>query len=256
MNTAVLAWINAAAAASLSASSEAADLGVNALATDHLAEVWRSADAGPQWVQADFGAPVEIGIIGLFGSNLTAGGLWRVRLGTTAGSGDLLDTGLVPAGVVPGYGQALHAPAAPVNARHLRVDLDDAGLAGAGYHQAGALWTGPLFRPARNFSYGAAIGWVDSSLRARTRGGQVITDKRPAWRGDSFALEFLSEAEKYELLELDRIAGLGGTVLWIREPGGAYQNRDAIRGTLADLTPIAHAERPIHSKSFRIEERL
>ena len=260
MGNAALSYINRIETATLSASSDVASMPVTNLATAHRAEKWRSGTGNAVFIDADFGAALEIGVIGIFGSNLTATGQWRLRLSATGiGTGELLDTGLVAAGVVPGYGQALHFPATPIAARWLRVDLSDAAIAAMadGYHEAGILWAGPAFRPERNFDFDAADGWIDPSERSEARGGQLYVDLRDKKRIDGFRLSWLTETEKFEqIMELDRLRGVSGNLLWCRNPGSVYQNRQAICGTLRDFGEIGHPRVGRYGRAFRIEERL
>ncbi len=257
MAKAGLAWINRVDAAVLTASSEVSSLPVADLQSEHLSDIWRTSAAPPAWLGADFGAAVEIGVVGIFGTNLTPTATWRIRLSNVAlGNGEVLDTGTIGAGVKAGYRQALHVPAAPLTARYARLDLDDAGLAGL-YVQAGRLWAGPLWRPARNFRYGAAPGRTDPSARTPSKGGQIWTDVRAQARAQEFELAALSEAELLDgPLEADRLAGIVKAVLFVPDPAAAEIGRRAVLGLIEDLTPAPLFAHDLYRKAYRIVERL
>ncbi len=249
MAKAGLAWINHIDTAVLTTDSQVATLPLANVADPHLATKWRTTTT-TAFMAADWGAVQEIGVVGLFGSNFTAAATWRIRLSAVAaGAGELLDTGVVAAGVAAGYGQAVHVLAAAVNARYLRIDLADSGLAALGYFQIGAAWAGRLWTPERNFRYGAAPGWRDPSVKTLSRGGQAYVDLRDRIRAIEFELPALTEAELLDAaFEIDRVAGVGGNILFVPDPGAATQNRRAILGTLdaVEAAPMIAHDRFAH----------
>lgn len=257
MAKAVLGWLNRALTATLAATSEQAALPVENLINDHLAVKWRAQGAANQDIDLDFGSPLSIGAVGLFGTNLTAAATWRITMSTASQSGtDIHDSGTIPAAVVAGYGQAVHVLVADTSARYLRIRLDDAGNPD-GYVEAGLLFAGPLFRPQRNFSYGRAHGLVDPSVRSKSKGGQLYVDLRDKYRVQEFELRGLTEAEVHsDALEMDRILGVSGNLLFVPDYESAFKNYDAIFGPISDATPPVHTRKPVFAKRYRIEERL
>ena len=256
MTNAVLSWINRLATAVLSTDSEVATLPLAEIVSPHLSDKWQTDGATSAYLAADFGAVVAIGVVGLFGTNLSASATWRIRLSAIApGGGELLDTGVVSMGVVAGYGQAVHVLSSAVNARYLRIDLDDPDST-AGFLQVGAAWAGPLWQPARNFAYGAAAGWRDDSVVSRSKGGQAYVDLRPRYRVAEVEFRFLTEAEAFEgAFEIDRLVGLAGNLLLVPDPGGPWQNRQALLGRLVDATEVQNAALKVFAKRYRLEER-
>jgi hypothetical protein len=258
MSNAALSWINRIAdpATSLSASSEVVSLPVANLADDHLAVKWRGNGVTAAYVDADFGSALPVGVVGVFGSNFTGTATWRILLSAVAaGAGELLDTGVMAMNVAAGYGQAVHMLAAEISARYLRLEFDDPGLASLGYFEIGAAWAGPVWQPARNYAYEASAGWVDPSARTKSRGGQVYVDRRAAYRVAELQFRGLTRAELFNsAFEIDRV-GIASNVLLVPDPDGSYLNREAILGTVAEVTPATRTAHDVFAKTWRIEER-
>lgn len=265
MSNLLLAWLNRADEAVLTAGSQADTLPVQNLQSPHLSTRWRSDGVTTTYIDADFGASVAIGVIALLGTNLTAAATKRIRLSNTAPStGDLLDTGTVAAGISDLYRNLFHVLAAPVTARYMRLDLDDAaavdpqtGTGAAGFLEAGRLVAAPAFRPGRNYSYEWGPQWIDPSAKTRSEGGQIFIDRRPRYRALSFALDMLTEAEALgQAFELDRAAGASADVLAIPQPDGSYLSETAVWGPLAQQTPLLNHAHGLWKKNYTVEERL
>lgn len=256
-----IGWQNAIAGATLSVSSEVESLPAANLVSQHRADRWRTVGASDAWLQADFGAPVTIGIVALFGSNLTATGQWRVRLGSSAGAGDVHDSGVIAAGVQAGYGQALYLPDPAItgvlSARHLRIDLSDAAVSIDGYHEAGFAWAGPLWSPARNYSYGWAGGWRDPSVITKSRGGQAWVDELPKFRTINLRFDWLTESEASDgFLELQRLAGVTKNIVAVPKPDGAQRARQTVHGLMQSLSEPIETKHDLFSSWLPVEERL
>jgi hypothetical protein len=256
-----IAWENALATATLSVSSEAASLPAANLVSPHRADRWRTVGAADAWLRADFGAPVTIGLVALFGSNLTTGGQIRIRLGTTAGAGDVHDSTLIAAGIAEGYAQAVYAPDPAVtgvlSARHLQIDLVDPSLSVAGYHEAGFAWAGPLWSPERNFSYGWPMGWDDRSVVTKSRGGQAWVDALPKARSIELGFDWLTETERDAgMLELQRRAGRTKNIVVIPKPDRASRARETVMGLVQYLSKPIESTHGRWSAKLGVEERL
>ncbi|MEX1107439.1 MAG: hypothetical protein WEC00_00880 [Dongiaceae bacterium] len=253
-----IGWVNALAQAAITASSEVANLPAsNLVSSPHRADRWRSDDASDAWLAFDLGVETELGVIGLFGSNLTAAGEWRVRVGSTPGGDDIHDTGLVNAGVSIGYGQALLLPdPAPVG-RYLTIDLSDAGVSLQGYHEAGFAWAGPFWSPERNFSFGWPTGWRDPSEKTRSRGGQVWPDRLPKYRMVELRFEWLNETESRDgFMELQRLAGTTENVVVVPRPDRAARNKESVLGHIVTLGDSTHVSANVFASRLGVEERL
>jgi hypothetical protein len=108
-----------------------------------------------------------------------------------------------------------------------------------------------------NFAYGQQETVIDQSTVTETRGGQEYLTVGPQRRRHDFTLPWLTEAEKYNaVLEIDRLAGVRGNVLWIPNPASVYLNKQAIFGRLATLLPVARQNVRYHAKNYTITERL
>jgi hypothetical protein len=252
-----LSWINAFDAAVLAASSEAAGLPIGNLQSGHLVTKWRSDGDLSVWWTADFGAAFPIDIVGIFGANSTAAATLHIRLSSTdAHDGNLYDSGVVAmnrAVILRLRSQALLLLPSRVNARYLKIDLTDSGPA---YLEAGIAWAGPLFQPARNFSYGQAPAVQDPSVTTPSVGGQEYTDLRPKRMTDTFTFALLTEAEAQQALDLDAAVGTASNVLWVRNPGQPDMNQNAILGRMTALAPAGSVTFNRRSRQFQIAERL
>lgn len=253
-----LSWVNSVLGATVTATSEVSTLPLSNLQDDHVAIAYRSADASDLTIDFDLGSAVTIALVGLFGCNFTSAATWRIEISiVSAGGTDAYDSGVVAANVASGYGQTVKVLPAPVVGRYVRIILSDSGLASVGYFQIGSAWIGALWQPAKNFSYGQQIGRVDPSVKSKSRGGQLYIDVRDQYRTHQFTMDFLTETEIYdEVFELDRVAGTSSNILWVPDPSGTRQNRQAIFGTLTDLAPAANPFFATFSRQYQIEERL
>ncbi|OYD80935.1 phage head spike fiber domain-containing protein [Azospirillum brasilense] len=162
-------------------------------------------------------------------------------------------------GVVHGYGLHAHVLPAAVQARHWQTDIAFPSLATTpGYLDLGLPWIGPAFRPSRNFAYEWGDRWDDlSDVTEVRRSGQDFTDRGPKKRVLTFAFKALTEPEaKVAMAELGRIAGTSGQVLFIQEPNGPYQGRQAIIGRLVEVSPITQPNFALYERVFQIRQSL
>lgn len=210
------------------------------------------------YVVADFGAAVPVGGLVLHGTNLSAAATRRVRLSSadaTGAAGDVHDSGAAAAGVLATYrGSFAYMLSSDLSARYLRLDLADASLS---FIDAGVLLAGPVFRPARNFSYGASIGFQEFGRNERSPVGITFTSQRARARALSLRFEYASASEAYgHLLELQRLAGITRNVALVPDPGGTNAAKQLMVGTLQDLTPISNTFYNIHSTTLSLVERI
>ena len=100
---------------------------------------WRSS-ANAATIDVDFGVSYTIGVLGLFGSNLTAAATFRLRLSANSNmTSPTYDTGVsqINAGVDPTYGHLIHVLPTSQAGRYLRLELTDSSLS---YIEAGRLF--------------------------------------------------------------------------------------------------------------------
>jgi hypothetical protein len=262
-----LSWINyLKAAAAIAASSEADGLPAGNLIVDHLSTKWRSAPGTAADLTFDLGAPKAVRAIGVFGSNLTTSAQWSIRLSSTgAHAGDLYNSGaLATAGFVVvnevlerDISQAALILPAAINARYAKISLSDAGLAAVNYVEAGAVWVGDLWQPTWTRTWGAMDGLRDEAEANYSQGGQKYVTKAEVQRVSQFTLDHLTDAERYgPIADIDRRAGRRENILLVPSPNQAYQNDDAIFGTLSALAPVTRRNVNMRQRKFEIEERL
>lgn len=249
----IIAWRDAIAAATLTASAQLADKPVQNAQVNPVVLPWIIPGSAGH-VDIDAGGPVEWRVFAALGTNLTPGATVRLQLSNVAaGDGEAHDGGVVSAGVIAGYPQVYLLLDAPVSARYVRLSFADAAVAEL---WVGRLFGGPAWEPARNRSYGDAIRWEDPSFRDRSQGGQLLMGKRQKHRVLSFQLEFNTKAEMMtNAFELDREAGLTEDVLVMLDPAG-YRQQESVFGPLTRSTDLAHWTFQRQRKLFEVEERL
>lgn len=253
---AALCWVNHVIAGTVSVSASVAGRTGTALQDEHGATYWQ-APATTAWVQVDALAAVEWGLFAALRTNWTTAATLRWRLGTTAGAGDVYDTGTIAGGIASGYGQSVHVPLlVSYTARYLRLDIVDAANPD-GFLRLGHLVGGPKVSFERNFSYGWQVGWADEGSVMTTRGGEDHVVAGARYRVLDMTFEALTDAELYgSAQEIDRIAGLAGNVLAVPRPDSAHLQREALYGRLSQLAAAVNPHLGRWTKSYRIKERL
>ncbi len=256
MSKGLIGYLNQFERSALRAGSAVIGLDAANLADATIATPWQTAGVTTSWVEADAGAAVSWGVVGLFGGNLTAAATWAIKLGTAAGASDVYSSGVLAAGAAPGYRQAVLVLPALYSARFLHIDLVDP-TNPDGFLRVGGAFAGGYFQPLHNFAFGQQETMSDETKISTTRGGQEYPTVGPMRRRQDFTLPALTEAEKYNaVLEIERVAGIRGNVLWIPNPASAYLNKQAIFGRIAVSSPVTRANLRYHSKAYTITERL
>jgi hypothetical protein len=127
-----------------------------------------------------------------------------------------------------------------VYGRYVLIDIADAANP-AGYVQIGRFMAGEAFRPNVNFSYGAALRWVDDSTQARSIGGAVWSYVKPKRRMLICSFALLTESEAYgAAYDLQRSVGTTGNMLVVYNPddGNDVFLRRTIYGRIIELDDI------------------
>lgn len=232
----------------------------------------------------DFGGVRTIGVIALVVHNISVSGKVRILADDAADfATPTYDSGWVdvwPSGMIPqdllaweddnfwlgtlsqaaraGYQSPyIHVPAAPQTYRYWRVEIDDTTNAD-GYVHIGRLFMSPAWTPAINYSYGAGLGYKDTTQVERSLSGAEYFDVQGKAREFSFTLEGLTDTEAYDvILQLQRVAGIHGEVLQIadrddttRIPARAYVGR------LLDLQPIDNTQPDRFKVQLKIRENI
>jgi hypothetical protein len=263
MTNAMIGYRDAIRSGSLSVGSEtSAQPGTN-LQSDHGADAWQTGggvvtSAAGAWVLIDAGSPSQTWrAVLLSRTNLTSAATWRVRIAAASTMAiPAYDSGTVSAGVVPGYGQAVLVLPSEITGRYLRIDLDDA-VNPDGSLRVGNAWAGPVWQPTRNFSYGAGIGRDEGTTEVVTKGGQEFPTNDWTRRAWDVAFDFLDDEEGYpEALEIDRVARLGGNLLFVPRPAGPFLAREAVLGRFRPASRIGLQAYGLNSFRFTVTERL
>jgi len=239
-------------------------------------------DPAQTTLSVDFGGAVPVRFVALLRHNLGQTGRWRIRLSNDAGLDSIAyDTGsidiwpsVVPFGIglwgefswggrfdpgeVGTYGaQAVHTFTTAIRARHLHIDLADAGNPD-GFLQAGRIVAGPAWQPTVNFQYGWTIEQVDESEIRRSRGGQAYVNAKPRYRRLRFTIDHLEKDEMFgHAYELERLKGKGGDIMVIADPEDlTHLHRHTVYGALSESAPITNAQPGRYRRSFVVEELL
>ncbi len=254
-----LSWVNYVDAANvvLSASHEAGDGAVANLASPIVGRRWRTTTL-TAWAQADLLSNQSVGVLALrFPRDTTfptSGSVkWDLDAhGGTPGAGATY-TQTVSIGADEGYGYHVHIPTAAQSVRYVRCTFT--GVAGLDFIDVGRMWAGASWRPEFNMSLGYEDEWRDLSRVVQSeRSGAEFVDPRSRQRVFSFGLDALSQSERDDIREMQRIAGIGGQVLFVKNPDSPA--RETLLGRMNSSLPIRHREIPIFAKSFSIRESL
>ncbi len=249
----IIAHDNKWPAAALTASAQVSALPAQNTQVMPVRKPWRvSATSG--FIDADFGANVALQDFAMPWSNLTVAATHRIELSTVAvGANDVLDTGVVSAGVLDGYPEIYHSEAAELSARYMRWTFTDATLT---FLDIGFIFAGPGWRPTRGPALGDAVRWADESEIEETIGGQLLTNTGPRFRVMDFDINGNSESEILtNALELDRLRGITDNVLVRLDPAN-HPVVKSIFGPLAQATSIIAATFASARKRFTVRQRL
>ncbi len=254
----LIAWDNKADAATLTASSEQASLPGSNVQQPHLSRKWYTAvGVKTAALTLDLLTSTSIGLLGVFGTNLTSSATYRLRgsnADPTAVAGDLYDSGTVTASVTDGYG-AVYKSNNAVSARYWRLDLTDNTV--ADNLRIGRLFLGPKWTPSIGPSLGLSVMAEDRSKIGESYGGQSFPDVRPQSRVLQFELSFLSESEAYSnAFAMARAAGVVEEVLVIPFESGSFVSQQSVWGLITAQQPIVYPEFNIFRQKFTIRERL
>ncbi|MBP6818352.1 MAG: hypothetical protein KBC46_03510 [Ferrovibrio sp.] len=253
MSNGALSWINHIATATLTTNDQALPGGaVTNLAVRRLMKAWRTTGS-TAYFRADFGSVKPVQVLGLFGATYNAAATirWRLDADTPGGSDELNVTAV--ADMAEGYGQTVRWLPTPVNARYLEIQITSSAP-----FAVGQAWTGPAWVPGRNFSWGAARQWVDTSRvtgdSEENVSGVVDIEQGVMLRERNFGFNWLSEADSWIADEMIRQTGRFGQILFLPNPTGTYLQREALLGRQTVIDAITDPAFDIHATAFRLRE--
>lgn len=258
----LISWVNLAEApaTNLTVDSEAPGLGLRAIATPQISDIWRSGTWGATTInlRADLGSARSIGAIAIAAprDGLLPSAEASIRVTADAsvldGAG-AYDSGVVSLGTPMSRFGMWGWAGTEISARYVRLRFTGSG--GDGYLQLGRLWIGPALITARNASYGYNAGIVDPGANARA----ALTGVRDVQRGQPYRvvkipLGFLSESESI-LVETAALAvGSTGQALVAR-----LHSDVAGTGCFGVFSPppiVTRSAHPFWSAEISIEEDL
>lgn len=254
------AWVNACDAATYTADSEAAALPASNLASPRTGKVWRAL-ATTTFFVASFTAATSINVLALGSCTLSATDTVRHRLyaGPSATGTLLLDTGAIACGVLPGYALHVYKLAAALSPQSWRCDIVATSRASLGYVDIGRAWASPVLQTAVGISRPWDEMWTDDVdiVRGKRSGGLFVGDG-PQYRILNVSLDWVSEAEKAQLKEMQRLIGRRYQALIIPDEDGDIP-REAVLGRLGALQPVRNSALPVppvYGVSFNIIQDL
>jgi hypothetical protein len=281
MSNAILGYANAIdSAASLTASSYVPSLPVNNVQDPNLKKIWRTNGVTSATFQADFGQAMPVGIVALFGVNLSASATIDIKLSNVAlGGNELFELGVSPANVDPNYRQSITllpsaAAPAPISARYLEIDLaDPSPLIGTvsfftaqgiapptPYLDIGRIAALNLFQPQHNFAYGSGFYWIDPSVMQRSKGSTLYVDALPKYRHWEFVLPRVAPSEGATVAQIRQLVGATTDLLFIPDPADMTDAQKQPMWGVVDLTSTQDFfewDQPVnYNVAFKMDERL
>jgi hypothetical protein len=281
----MLGFPNRTDGSTLSNGSWVATLPLTNLQTRQIGVVARTTDATLASTKLDInlGAVKNIRIVNLTNHNLSSYAKFRVTASNSASFATLIyDSGwqavwpvVYPYGTLEweddnwwsmqytseqmaGYTTAL-THILPLNrlAQYWRIELNDTNNA-AGYIQAGRLFIGSAWQPAKNFSYGNSIGWETKTVVDEVISGAEFFDPRTPYRVAKISLDWLSMDEALaQAFELTRRAGIDQEVMYIHDPDDTiHALRRQFLARARVLNPIENPYHAIGKQAFEFKELL
>lgn len=244
----------------LAASAAETTLPITNLATDQgqASAAWQCPSVAG-WFSVTLAAAGPLRAFGLFRTNLTAAATLQVRVWATgdSNSAPMFDTGVQPAGVLPGYGQAVVIAPGVLTGRLVRFDISDPANPD-GHLNIPLAFAGPCWQPERNFGY--------ASSNTRDAGGTVTVTRSGAelvrndWQRRGFDLSMSAITPREELIrdQLEIYARRGANVLFVQNPLSSLLASQTVFGRLTPTAAYGYANNSALTRTWRatITERL
>jgi hypothetical protein len=116
---------------------------------------------------------------------------------------------------------------------------------------------GNYWSPQHNIPFGITAGYADTSSSERLQSGDLYTTPGPRNKTLQFALEYLTDSDKYEFFSILKNVGKVGCVFVSAFPEDADKAREqmySIYGKLANLNGISYAQYTRYTSSVDLEE--
>lgn len=167
-------------------------------------------------------------------------------------------TGKYPADQIEAYtGTLVFILSTPVNARYIRVELNDTANA-AGYVQAGRVFAADGWQPVRNMVYGASLAWESRTEVQESLSGAEYFNLRTPVRVARFALDAMGQDEAMAgAFEIQRAMGVNDELLFIWDPDDTtHALRRQFLCRLRALSPIENPGPDRWKAPFEVKELL
>lgn len=200
--------------------------------------------------------------VGLFGHNISHGATYELTLASDAAftTNVLVLTG----SVVSAYGSAWRNLVIPIvngansyfSCQYLKLIINDPGNLN-GYIQAGCLYVCPLqatLRPSYNLSFGYDIGYSNDTDSARSLAGVEYFATENLRRLYSIPLNYLTEAERSQLLYLQSGGASREWLIHIDPAATSYGQVLTLLGRVKRPNPIKSPYVAMHATELNVEE--
>lgn len=220
-----------------------------------LSRVWRTATSTTSdAIQFDFGSSTPIGMVALFGTNLTAAADIVVKLSNTNSTGDgTVHTSSTLNTADTTYRSFVYFLTA-ASARYVRIEISDSSLS---FLEAGRLVIGNPFTPTYGLAFGLSRGYERAASLTRSAGGQqwlTVDYNQQVWAAEFRAL---TEAEtNANFAAIQQYSGQFKDILICRDTASSSLPRDTIFGTIDNPHAIRAQEAGAHDIVFQVRERL
>lgn len=144
-------------------------------------------------------------------------------------------------------------------ARYWRVEISDTLDNTDGYVQIGRLFMARGWTPTINYSYGAALGYTDTTPVDVALSGAEYFDIRPKFRSWNLGFNYIGQTDAYQyILDMQRVAGISGEVLVMPDGGedASLQPTISFVGRLRQMGSVKQDQPAAYNINFEIKELL
>jgi hypothetical protein len=116
---------------------------------------------------------------------------------------------------------------------------------------------GKYWSPTHNVGYGVSVGYNDATTIERLQSGDQYVVKQPKSKTLQFDLQYLNEADKFQLFDILRVQGKATPIFVSVFPQDTYQDKEqmySVYGRFNTLSNIAHTTYTMYSSTIQLEE--